>query len=307
MVSARPGAPPLRPATRQTLMRRAGVGGAMRLGVKVHWRDVERMAALAGRHGATVLEYQMLPGDLEANRELAEEALRPYRGRFELRVHQPEGYLHEGRMRFLDPSAYDPEERARSAAFLGECARHAMELGAKALLVHPGGVWRGAEPGGNPLLLRDALQDVPRHVRILLENMPAHYEMRSFPGEPTAATPATFRLPQGLAQVDDLVDGYVLDVSHAYLAAAAGTLEVPRLFVRELGARIRHVHASGSRGGLGPQGEGTPFDDSDYGAEFLRELLSGLPDDVVVVPEIMDGHQEDGRRFDEALAFLRTL
>lgn len=285
----------------------AVAGLDMRLGVKAHWRDVDRMVEIADRHGATVLEYQMLPGDLEANQEQATEAFLPYRGRFELRVHQPEGYLHEDGIRFLDASARDPDERARGARVLGECARHAMELRAKALVVHPGGVWVGEGPGGTPELLRDALEDVPRHVKLLLENLPEHYDLRSFPGFGSGRSPAAFRLPKGLLQVDDLVDGYVLDVSHAYLAAHAGSLEVVRHFVRELGPRVKHVHANGSRGGLGGAGEGTPFHDSDYGADFLREILSALPSDVVVVPEIMDGHKDDGRLFDEGLAFLRAL
>lgn len=279
----------------------------MRLGIKAHWRDVDAMAAIAERHGAKVLEYQMLPGDLEAHREDALEAFLPYRESFELRVHQPEGYVHAEGIRFLDVSSRDPEERHRSAAVLAECARHAMELRAKALIVHPGGLWRGLEPGGNPHLLRDSLQDVPKHVRLLLENMPEHYEMRSFPGEPEARCPASFRVPQGLAQVDDLLDGYVLDVSHAYLAAHAGSLEVPRAFVRQLGPRIRHVHANGSRSGQGGAGEGTPFTDSDYGADYLRELLTALPHDTVIVPEIMHGHRDNGRLFDEGLSFLRAL
>ena len=277
----------------------------MRLGIKVHWRDVDAMVELAQKHGAQVLEYQMLPGDLEENRELAEEAFLPYRGRFELRVHQPEGYWHQERVRFLDPASPDDEERARSAAVLGEVARHAMELRAKALIVHPGGIWRG-NVGGSADLLRDSLQDVPKHVNFFLENMPWFYDARGI-GVENGASPAAFRIPAGLKRMDDLVDGYTLDISHAYLAAEKGTLEVPRAFVRELGARIRHVHANGSRGAIGSAGEGTPFHDSDYGAEFIRELLSALPDDVVVVPEIMDGHKDGGRLFDEGLAFLRGL
>jgi len=278
-----------------------------RLGIKTAWRDVAAMATLAEKHGATVLEYQMLPGDIEYRKQEVFDAFLPYRGRFELRVHQPEAFEHGGKLHFLDPSSPDPAKRGDSAAFLAECARFAMELRAKALIFHPGGVWRDGEVGGSPGLLRESLSDMPKHVKLLLENMPHFYETRSLPGTPPGNSPAGFRTPSGLKHVDDLVDGYVLDISHAYLAVPRGSEAVVHAFVRELGARIVHVHANGSRGGVGCAGEGTPFSDSDYGADLVRSVLSGVSPDAVVVPEIKDGHHEGGRKFDEGLAFLRAL
>ncbi|HWH08963.1 MAG TPA: TIM barrel protein [Candidatus Thermoplasmatota archaeon] len=278
----------------------------MRLGVKVHWRDVDAMARLAERQGATVLEYQMLPGDLEEHAQRAMDAFLPYRGRFELRVHQPEGYLHAGRPRFLDISSPDPEERGRSLRVLAEVARHAMELRAKALVIHPGGIWRPGEVGGSPELLRASLLDLPKHVPLLLENMPELYNLDAL-GLDVGWSPAAFRIPAGLRAVDDLVDGYVLDVSHAYLAVPQGSLAVVRAFLRDLGPRIAHVHANGARGGMGVHGEGTPFDDSDYGADVLREVLAAVSPQAVVVPEVKDGHLDGGRAFDAGLAFLKGL
>ncbi len=277
----------------------------MRLGIKAHWRDVDAMVALADKHSATVLEYQMLPRDLEEARNRAFTAFLPYRERFELIVHQPEAFLLDGEMTFLDIASPDDTIRAKSAEALGECARHAMEMEATALIIHPGGIWRGNVGGGSEYL-RDSLEDIPRHVKFYLENMPWFYDTRSIPGVESGISPAAFRMPDGLKRVDDLVDGYVLDVSHAYLAVEQGTLEVGRLFAKELGARIKHVHANGSRAACGAAGEGTPFTDSDYGAPYLRELLSNLADDTVVVPEIMDGHKDDGVLFDHAFQFLKS-
>lgn len=279
---------------------------ARRWGIKAHWRDVDAMAALLERRGGNVLEYQMLPGDLEENAERALDAFLPYRGRFELRVHQPDVYLHEGKRRFLDPASVDPEERERSARALGEVARHAMELRAKALIIHPGGIWRRGEVGGSPELLRKTLQDLPRHVPFLLENMPETIGLSGV-GLESGWSPAAFRIPAGLAAVDDLVDGFVLDVSHAYLAVPQGSTAVVRAFLRDLGPRIKHVHANGSRGGVGTAGEGTPFSDSDYGHDLLQEVLSSVAADAVIVPEIMDGHRDGGRLFEEGFAHLQDL
>lgn len=311
-----------------------------RLGIKTSWRDVAAMAALARKHDARVLEYQMLPGDLERHSKEVFDAFLPYRREFELRVHQPETYEHDGQLTFLDISSPDPAARAHSLAHLGECARFAMELRAKALIIHPGGIWVGGpaersaaggpaqrrredpsgpgpegrvgiwhdgEVGGSPELLRDSLLDLPKHVKVFLENMPHFYDARSFAALKSGHSPAGFRIPGGLKQVDDLVDGYVLDISHAFLAVPQGSEAVVRAFLRELGARILHVHANGSRRGIGSAGEGTPFSDSDYGAQLVREVLSGVSPGAVIVPEIMDGHLDGGRKFDEGLAFLRPL
>lgn len=277
----------------------------MRLGVKAHWKDVAAMAALAGRHGAGVLEYQMLPGDLEAHAEAALEAFAPYRSRFELRVHQPDAFLDDaGALAHLDIASPDRAVREASARALRAVAAHAEALGATALIAHPGGIWRG-NVGGGVELLRASLEGFPRRVPLLLENMPCFYAARWSADVELGAPPAAFRMPQGLARVDDLVDGYAFDVSHAYLCVAGGSREMPRAFVRDLGARIRHVHASGSRAHVGPDGEGTPFSDSDYDAAFVRELVAALPPDVVVVPEIMHGHRDGGRGFEDAFLALR--
>lgn len=268
----------------------------MKLGLKAHWRDVDAMVAIAKKHGATALEYQMLLGDLEAsNAQSAFEAFLPHRDAFELRIHQPEFFAFEGQTTFLDISSPDAAIRDASVAFLAECARHAMELRAKALIIHPGGLWRG-NVGGGPDILRHSLQDFPRHVKLLLENMPYF--------GPDGDFPAAFRVPAGLLAVDDLVDGFVLDISHAYLAVPDGSEAVVRAFVKELGPRVMHVHANGSRGGVGPSGEGTPFTDSDYGEVLVREVLAGVSPDAVVVPEILDGHLDGAKKFDDGLAWI---
>lgn len=277
----------------------------MRLGVKVHWRDVDAMAALARRHGATVLEYQMLPGDFERHRERAFDAFLPYRGEFELRVHQPDAYEHEGRLRRLDPASPDEDERARSTALAGEMMRHAMEMRAKAFILHPGGVAREPAGWGSPDALAESLGDLPRHVRVLLENMPWFNACESMDERDGLSAPWT-TTPEGLARFADQVDGFVLDLSHAFLARDEGDEAHVRAFARTLGPRILHVHANGSRARIAHQGEGTPFSDSDYGAPLVRDVLARISPNAVVVPEIKDGHRHGGARFDAGLAFLRA-
>lgn len=272
----------------------------MRLGVKTHWRDVATMAAIAEAHGASVLEYQMLPGDLERHPEEAMRAFLPYRGRFELRVHQPERIVVDGALAPLDPASADRGLRDASARALGEIARHAMELRAKALIIHGGGVHAPGERGGSLEALRESLEDVPRHVPLLLENMPLHYG-------PHECSPAFTREAEGLLAVSDLVDGYTLDTSHGYLAVEGGSRGHVTDLARALGARIHHVHAAGSRGGLGHAGEGVPFAQSDYGVELVAEALAHVARDAVVVPETMDGHRDGGRLFAEDLARLTPV
>lgn len=278
----------------------------MRLGIKTNWRDVDAMAAIAKRHGATVLEYQMLTGDLERHAEEAFDAFAPYRDAFELRVHQPECALDAAGQRFfLDPASPEARERDASTAALAEVARHAMHLRARGLVLHVGGTVTTARPaGGRREAFLDSLEDLPRHVPIFVENMPPVYMNEQFIGA-GAGSPMWARDAAGLQAVVAQVDGFTLDVSHAWLTGGRANLDD---FLTTLGPQTRHVHLNGTRLARGPKGgEGTPLDDSDYGPETWQRVLAAVHPDAVIVPEIFDGHLEGGRAFDHALGLLAPL
>lgn len=272
----------------------------VRLGVKTHWRDAASMVALADRFGATALEYQMLPGDAERHEDEALQAFAPHAGRFELRVHQPERIELGGRRVLLDPASADERLRAASVDVLRASLDLARGLGATGFLVHPGGVHDPGEAEGRPERLRASLRELPRHTPLLLENMPRHYGA-------TGRSATWAQRADDLLALADAVDGFVLDTSHAYLADPGGDAENVRDLARRLGARVRHVHACGSRAGRGRAGEGTPFADSDYGVDLVAEALRHAHPDAVVVPETMDGHQEGGRLYAQDLAALAPV
>lgn len=269
----------------------------MRIGVKTHWRDVEAMVALADRFGATALEYQMLVGDVERDWAEPLEAFGPYLDRFEVRVHQPERIELAGARVLLDPASADERVRTASVEALRTSIAIARELGATGFVLHPGGVHEPGEVEGARDVFRRSLRELPRHVPLLLENMPRHYG-------PTGRSATWAQRAEDLLALADDVDGFTLDTSHAYLVEPSGDLANVRDLARRLGSRVRHVHACGSRPGLGQRGEGTPFAGSDYGVDLVAEVVRHAHPDVVVVPETMDGHKDGGRLYAEDLALL---
>lgn len=283
-----------------SVMPHAGLAPAVRLGVKMHWRDVAPLVALADRFGGTAIEYQMLAGDAEVHGEELLPAFAPYLDHFEMRVHQPERIEVAGRRVLLDPASADERIRAASVGALRASLAIARELGATGFILHPGGVHEPGGVEGRPERLRESLRELPRHTPLLIENMPHHYG-------PTGRSATWAQRADDLLALADVVDGFTLDTSHAYLAAPGGEIDNVRDLARRLGRKVRHVHACGSRAGRGRAGEGTPFADSDYGVELVAEVLRHAAPDAVVVPETMDGHRDGGRLYAQDLAALAPL
>jgi sugar phosphate isomerase/epimerase len=158
------------------------------------------------------------------------------------------------------------------------------------LVVHPGGVGSQRERGRADLL-HDSLGELEG--RIWLENMPSRYHFDSQLLHSNLMTS-----PQEFDTVIDVIDGIVLDTSHAYLSAPVdGNLRV-RSFIDHLGGMIRHVHLSDARH---PDREGLQILEGDVDFSFLPRL-KGLP----ILLEVWGGHMHRGRGFRKALGTVRS-
>lgn len=251
----------------------------MRLGAMATLRDHEVISALK----VDFLELLVLPKD-DMSR------IRSFCDGFdgELILHAPEE-LPDGRL--LDLSSLDPSLRDASVRRVREVTK-AGEGTARPVVIHPGGVTESEADDTSGMIssLRASLDALPDYT--WLENMPLHYHHRG-----RTLRSNLMRTPAEMRTVDDLVAGFTVDVSHAYLGVKDdGNANVMAMF-SELGDAVRHVHLSDARR---PDVEGVMIGDGEVEMTFLP-YLRGLP----VLLEIWDGHLNGGAGFREALRRMR--
>ncbi len=251
----------------------------MRLGAMATLRDHEIISALK----LDFLELLVLPGD-----EMPQ--IRAYCDSFdgELILHAPEE-LSDGRL--LDLSSTDPSWREASVRRVREVTK-AGEGTARPVVIHPGGITGTPMRDTSEMMsgLRTSLDTLPDYT--WLENMPLHYHHR---GRKLCSN--LMRTPGEMKLVEDLVAGFTVDVSHAYLGVAENGNANVRAMFQELGEAVRHVHLSDARY---PDVEGVMIGDGDVDMSFLP-YLRGLP----VLLEVWDGHVDGGAGFREALRRMR--
>lgn len=251
----------------------------MRLGAMATLRDHRVISALQ----VDFLELLVLPGD-EMPR------IKAFCDGFdgELILHAPEE-LPDGRL--LDLSSTDPPWREASVRRVREVTK-AGEATARPVVIHPGGVTERELIDTSEMVssLRTSLDALPDYT--WLENMPLHYHHKG-----RTLRSNLMRTPSEMREVDDLVAGFTVDVSHAYLGVREdGNANVMAMF-RELGDAVRHVHLSDARR---PDVEGVMIGEGEVDMSFLP-YLRGLP----VLLEVWDGHLDGGAGFREALRRMR--
>lgn len=251
----------------------------MRLGAMATLRDHEVISALR----VDFLELLVLPGD-DISR------IKAFCDGFdgELILHAPEE-LPDGRL--LDLSSTDPSWREASVRRVREVTK-AGEATARPVVIHPGGVTERELTDASQMVssLRTSLDALPDYT--WLENMPLHYHHKG-----RTLRSNLMQTPAEMKAVDDLVAGFTVDVSHAYLGVREdGNANVMAMF-RELGDAVRHVHLSDARR---PDVEGVMIGEGEVDMSFLP-YLRGLP----VLLEVWDGHLDGGAGFREALRRMR--
>jgi sugar phosphate isomerase/epimerase len=206
----------------------------------------------------------------------------------EVILHAPE-MLGIGEGSVLLDLAGEDGVRAASVARLQQIADAARD-NAAAVVLHPGGVHEKAEEPG-PLLerLEESLTYLDGY--FWMENMPRHYHWR---GRLLHAN--LMRDADQMLLVQRLVDGFVLDTSHAFLSREKDGNLALREMIDQLGDTIRHVHLSDA---AYPDQEGLALGTGDLDLTAVPRGR-GLP----ILLEIQGGHENMGAGFREALRFI---
>jgi deoxyribonuclease IV len=95
--------------------------------------------------------------------------------------------------------------------------------------------------------------------------------------------------------------GMCMDICHARLYCNSRHIDL-NLYVTVLKPYIRHLHISDA---LGVSSEGLQIGDGETDFRSLLKILEGL--DVIIVPEIVEGHKNNGAGFKMAKKRLSRL
>ncbi len=204
----------------------------------------------------------------------------------EMIVHAPELILVQGRRRLVDLSSSDEGFRSACVKRISEITDMAGNYGISTV-IHPGGVLAERRGRNQDLLgsLSRSLEEIEGTKWI--ENMPLSYHL-----DDRVLCCNIIMTPKEFGLVRNRVDGFVLDVSHAYLSTASdGNLAVRR-YLEEVEDSIRHLHLSDA---IRPNREGVQIGEGEVDFSFLGNLP-----DIPVLLEVWGGHRDGGIGFAEA-------
>lgn len=275
----------------------------MILGVKASPSDVPAMSRL---EQVEFIETVLWGEDLTKRYDETRDAFSSYDVRV---VHVP--FTVPGGLE-VDVAHEDAAHREASLRMWRASLRLADDLGARWVVVHPGGIVpRAAASGSQGGALRawalertekalQALVDQGAGERVLVENMPAHYHR---------AKGTTDVMLTGLGVLDflgwmDHAAGVCLDVSHAMLTPGGQTtLET---FLRRGAKWLRHLHLGDA---VPPDQEGVPLGRGVVDWDRFKVLVADVEarvGELGAVPEVHRGHLDAGKGFQDALAFARS-
>lgn len=238
------------------------------------------------------LEFALFPGDA-----LDDSWVEGVNFQGPMAVHMQEKFK-DGRL--LDPASPDEGERLEAVKALKKNIGLASRLGARSLIVHPGGIRKEpTELDVTPLLdsLSELKEHAGGHVELLLENMPAIYWYK---GE--LYSPCLFKdRGEVVSILDGLSLGLCMDLCHAKLYCNASGRDFDS-YIGGLKPYIRHIHVSDARG---TAEEGLQIGEGEIDFPGILPILRDL--DVVAIPEILDGHRDSGAGFRIAVDRLKNI
>lgn len=175
----------------------------------------------------------------------------------------------------MNPASTNPRVRHPSRKTIQQTCEGAAAIGALGVVVHGGHVGADADPAVGVRNWRKALDGLDVEVPVLIENTAGGDNAMARTFDDLA------RLWEGIADVDGVEVGIVLDTCHTHAAGEATAGQVER--VRAITGRIDLLHLNDSRDPLGSGrdrhaclGEGT------IGVDALLDVVRSFDGDVVL-------------------------
>lgn len=263
----------------------------MRLGVKAWWKDADIMV----KFGTNLMEVHIEPMDLNQHLQEMVQIFSRISDDYgiELVVHTQEYWTDGENYHLVDLASQDELLRKSAVKIVKRTLSFASEVNAYHVIVHPGGIAPNRIEGEKLLSkLTKSLKEINDN-RLIVENMPWFYIMRNreiWRSHICIDAEDFFRF-------SDLVGGVTLDICHAYLSNEEGNHEHIQKMKNDLKKMIKHVHASDAKP---PHHEGLQIGAGLIDFGVLKDFKVGI------VPEIIDGHKNEGEGFKIAIERLRN-
>jgi len=259
----------------------------MKFGLKVHHSDMDRLLDMRPE----ALEFALFADDLDGS------WVNDVKFDGPIVVHMPEKFK-DGTL--LDPASTDDKIRSDTVRVLKKTIDLSERLNARRIIFHPGGIRRPAiyvDP--DPLLktMRELQAYAPKGIDLLLEDMPGIYWYAG-----VLYTSCLFKGQEEIIGIlKELNMGLCLDICHAKLYCNGAGVDFPS-YLKALKPFTRHVHLSDARGSTD---EGVQIGEGEIDFKGILPLLNDP--EVIAVPEILDGHKNNGAGFKLALDRLKSL
>jgi N-acetylneuraminate synthase len=209
-------------------------------------------------------------------------------------VHCQEFVTVDGEEVMVDLSSERSAVREASVEAVRTTRELAKKLVDAMVVMHPGGI-RPKAVDHSLLMsnLSESLSDLGPD-RLLLENMPWYYWFRK---KERMVSNVCVTIDD-VAEFEDMVEGFTLDMCHGYLSRAEGDPSYNSSFMERFGEKVMHVHASDA---VAPDREGLQVGDGEVDFSVLKGVS------VPVLVEIWNGHADGGAGFREGIDRLREM
>lgn len=259
----------------------------MKFGLKVHHSDLNRLLDMRPE----ALEFALFADDLDGSwvKDVTFDG--------PIVVHMPEKFKDST---LLDPASTDDKIRSDTIRALKKTIDLSERLNARRIIFHPGGIRKPSmhvDPGPLIKTMRELQAYAPESIELLLEDMPGIYWYAG-----VLYTSCLFKGQEEIIGIlKELNIGLCLDICHAKLYCNETGVDFPS-YITALKPFTRHMHLSDARGS---SEEGIQIGEGEIDLKGILPLLDDP--DVIAVPEILDGHKNNGAGFRLAVDRLKSL
>lgn len=262
----------------------------MRFGVKARWKDADSMIKM----GTDLIEVFIHERDLEHHYDDMVNTFSRISDELDIElVMHNQAYWTDGEnYHLVDLASQNEFRRQKAIKIVKKTLDFARKINAPYVIVHPGGISPNRIEKERLLsTLTESLKEI-NDERLIVENMPWFYIMR----DGAMWWNHICIDAEDFFHFSDFAGGVTLDICHAYLSTQEGKNEHVQNMKKKLGKMIKHVHVSDAKP---PHHEGLQIGTGFIDFKMLRDLKVGI------IPEIIDGHKNEGEGFRIAIERLK--